>query len=152
MMRIKNDIAQRGRFGFTLIEFIVVITIYALFTVALTPFVRMIKERASLINCANNLRRISLGLHLYAADHDEAFPQNLGALYPDYVKEAKAFDCPATAAIGTPEDPEYKYTAGLNESSSPKEIIAEDLEKNHKSSGRSILRINGSVEFMTRRR
>ena len=140
---------KRNR-GFTLVEFIVVITIYALFTVALTPFVRMIKERASLINCGNNLRRISLGLHLYAADHDEAFPQNLGALYPDYVKEIKIFDCPATAAVGTPEDPEYKYQAGLNESSSPKEIIVEDLDGNHKKAGRNILRINGLVEYVTR--
>jgi len=143
---------KRNNAGFTIVEFIIVIAVYALLTAALTPFVRMIKERASLINCANNLRRISLGLHLYAADHDEAFPQNLGALYPDYVKEIKVFDCPATAAVGTPEDPEYKYQPGLKESSSPKEIIVEDLEKNHKSSGRSILRINGSVEFMTRRR
>ena len=140
---------KRNR-GFTLVEFIVVITIYVLFTVALTPFVRMIKERASLINCGNNLRRISLGLHLYAADHDEAFPQNLGALYPDYVKEIKIFDCPATAAVGTPEDPEYKYQAGLNESSSPKEIIVEDLDGNHKKAGRNILRINGLVEYVTR--
>lgn len=143
---------KRDNAGFTIVEFIIVIAVYALLTVALTPFVRMIKERASLINCGNNLRHIGLGLHLYAADHDESFPKDFGALYPDYVKEVKIFDCPATAVIGTPENPEYRYQAGLTEASSSKAVIVEDLEASHKRSGANILRINGSVEYVTRRR
>jgi len=133
--------------GFTIAEVLVVIAIFLIMIAALGPFVRMAKIRAHNLNCANNLRKLSLGLHAYAVDHNDEFPPNLGALYPNYVEEIRAFDCPASRSIGTPDNPDYRYMAGLTEISSPKEVIAQDLDNNHKRSGKNALRIDGSVTW-----
>ena len=113
----------------------------------LTPFVNMTRGQAQQINCAKNLRKISLGLHAYAADNKGAFPQNLTALYPNYVDDKNVFNCPASKIDGTPEKPDYKYTAGLNEDSPAKNIIVEDMEGNHGRSGKNVLRVGGSVDW-----
>ena len=136
--------------AFTLVELSVVICIFIMMIIFLTPVVAIIKERAHTINCANNLRKISLGLHIYAADHSDAFPASLGELYPNYVKDERAFDCPASKGVGTPEKPDYNYTAGLTEISPESEVIAYDLDDNHKGRTRTILRINGSVEWVSK--
>ena len=127
--------------AFTLIELLFAILVFLLMTAILAPFVQMAKERASKVICANNLRHISLGLHVYAADNNDAFPAGLAALYPNYVLDNKNLTCPAGNAG-------YKYNAGLTESSPQKEVIVEDIDGNHNRSGRNILRINGSVEWV----
>lgn len=142
---------KRKNKGFTVIELLVVVGIFFLMTSVLAPFVKMVRERAHIITCGNNLRQISLGLHNYAADNNEAFPTELKALYPNYVESEKTFDCPAAGAIGTAEKPDYKYRAGLTEASAGAETIVEDLDGNHKKAGKNILRINGSVEFVSNR-
>jgi hypothetical protein len=111
----------------------------------------MAKARSGRMQCANNLREISLGLHAYAADHGDAFPAALGELYPNYVTSAAVFDCPASKALGTAKSPDYSYAAGLKESSDPRQAIAADLDGNHGKSGKNILRIDGSVEWIGRR-
>ena len=131
--------------GVTIIEFVVVITAFLLIIGALTPFVNMAKARSRRLGCANNLRKISLGLHSYAADHNDSFPAALEDLYPVYVDTEKIFDCPATRNVGTKEKPDYKYTPGWTELTSPKETIVEDLDGNHKGCGRNILRVDGSL-------
>ena len=138
--------------AFTLVELAVVIAIFLIMLLALAPFVHIAKERRNRINCAGNLMKISLGLHSYAAEHDGAFPPNLAALYPNYVPDENAFDCPATKMAGTKDKPDYIYTAGLTELSPLKEIIVQDIDGNHKKSGKNILRINGSVEWADIRR
>lgn len=137
--------------GVTIIELVVVVSVFLLIIGALTPFVNMARARSLRFHCANNLRKISLGLHAYAADHDDSFPTTLGALYPQYVDSEKAFDCPAAKNVGTKEKPDYKYTFGLTESAPPKEIIVEDLDGNHKKYGKNMLRVNGSVEWVSSR-
>ena len=109
--------------GVTVIELVVVIAIFLVMVTALTPFVRMARNRALAIKCADHLRNISLGLHRYAADHDDNFPKGLVELYPNYIDDEKAFDCPANKKIGTPASPDYDYTPGLSESSPPKETF-----------------------------
>jgi len=138
--------------AFTLIELLVVIGVVLLMIVGLTPFVQMTRERAHRINCANNLRQISIGLHTYAVDHNDAFPATLGALYPNYVDDEKAFDCPSSKTIGTHISPDYSYTTGLTETASPKDIIAQDANGNHKKAGKNVLKVNGSVEWASSRR
>lgn len=138
------------RNGFTLIELVMVVAVFLLTISALGPFVRFAKARAYNIKCANNLRHISLGLHSYAVDHDGAFPQNLGSLYPNYVQDQASFNCPASRTTGTPAQPDYKYIPGLSETSPLKETIAEDLDGNHRN-GKNILRIDGSMEWAPRR-
>lgn len=140
------------RSAFTIIELAVVAVIFFIVIAALTPFVNMAKTRWGRMQCANNLREVSLGLHAYAADHEEAFPASLGELYPNYVTNMAAFDCPASKEIGTNARPDYSYAAGLKESSDMKEAIAADLDGNHKKSGKNILRIDGSVEWVRRRK
>lgn len=134
--------------GVTLVELLIVITVFAITFALLTPFVNKMRDRANIIKCSNNIRLISLALHMYAADHNEAFPPALGDLYPDYIKEEKVFDCPAAGAIGTAEKSDYEYIAGLTEASGPTEVIVYDRDGNHKKLGRNILRVSGSVEWV----
>lgn len=143
---------MKRKAGFTLIELGVVAAISLLVITALAPFIRMAKLRANRIDCANNLRKISLGLHMYALDHGDAFPAGMGALYPRYVEDPNAFDCPASKKKGTAGDPDYDYKSGLTEASSQKEIIAQDIDGNHKKSGKNVLKIDGSVGWAAGRR
>ncbi|MBU1809111.1 MAG: DUF1559 domain-containing protein [Candidatus Omnitrophica bacterium] len=133
--------------GVTIIEFIVVVIAFLVIIGALTPFVNMARARSRSKACANNLRKISLGLHSYAAGHNDSFPAGLGELYPVYVDTEKVFDCPATKNIGTKEKPEYRYAFGLTELTPSKETMVEDLDGNHKRDGKNILRVDGSVEW-----
>lgn len=144
------DIRQRstGRRGFTIVEVSVVVVVFLLIITALTPFVRMVRARSARFACADNLRELSLGLHAYAADHNDAFPQTLGELYPNYVASRKAFDCPAARGAGTPEKPEYVYKGGLTEYSSPRETLLADTDGNHGKSGRNIVRLDGSMDWV----
>ncbi|MDD5423523.1 MAG: type II secretion system protein, partial [Candidatus Omnitrophica bacterium] len=105
--------------AFTLMELLVVVAICMATLIVLTPFVQIAKARARKINCANNLRHISLGLHSYAADHNGAFPQTLGELYPNYVEDQKSFDCPASKSVGSPAGPDYIYVQSLTENAPP---------------------------------
>lgn len=134
--------------AFTLVELLIVIVIFVLTFASLTPIVNKMKERANIIKCSNNVRLISLALHLYAADHGESFPGNLSALYPDYIKNEKIFDCPAGGKRGTIELPSYEYVAGLTESSGGTEVILYDRDGNHGKLGRNLVRVNGSVEWI----
>lgn len=134
--------------GFTIMELAIVVAIFMVMILLLMPFVRMTRTWADRVNCANNLRRLSLGLQAYAAGHSGAFPARLGELYPSYVTNLKAFDCPASKHIGAPADPDYGYTAALTKHSSGGEIVAQDKDANHGRSGRNVIRINGSVDWV----
>ena len=134
--------------GFTIMELLVVAAVFFIMIGALAPFVKMAKARAVKMQCANNLREISLGLHAYAAEHNDVFPAKLSDLYPNYLRDEKVFDCPASKTEGTSKSPDYSYAANLRESSDLKEAIVADLDGNHKKSGKNILRIDGSVAWV----
>jgi prepilin-type N-terminal cleavage/methylation domain-containing protein len=138
---------MRRKRAFTLVELLLVIAIFMITFAALTPIVNKMQERAHMIKCMNNARSISLALHMYAADHGEAFPKALGALYPDYIKNEKIFDCPASAVRGTKESPGYEYVAGLTESSDGSAVVLYDKEGNHSRFGRNVVRVSGLVEL-----
>ncbi|MDD5136543.1 MAG: hypothetical protein PHX20_01405 [Candidatus Omnitrophica bacterium] len=133
--------------AFTVVEVLVVACAVLAMIVILAPFMRMAKDRANKIYCANNLRQISLGLHKFALDHNGVFPDNLGALYPDYVTSGTVFDCPGKKHSTVKSGPDYIYRAGLTESSASDEIIVQDSEANHAKSGKHIVRVDGSVEW-----
>ena len=125
----------------------IVVTVFVITFALLTPFVNKMRERSDMIKCSANVRLMSLALHIYAADHDDAFPPDLGSLYPGYVREEKVFDCPASKFTGTAAKSDYEYISGLSESSGPSELIIYDRDGNHNSLGRNVVRVNGAVEW-----
>ena len=134
--------------AFTIIEFLIVACVVLAMIALLAPFVNITKARATKIYCANNLRQISLGLHKYSLDHSNVFPGSLGDLYPNYLSDQSAFDCPASKSLGTKDAPDYVYKPGLTESSPPGTVIAQDKDENHKKAGMNLVRVNGSVEWL----
>ena len=107
---------MRGTRGFTLIELLVVIAVIGILAGLLLPVLGMAQESGRRTACANNLRQIGLGLHLYAADHAGALPLGpqgantmttikeatvadamdaLGRLFPRYVADGRLFKCPS---------------------------------------------------------
>lgn len=85
--------------GFTLIELLVVIAIIALLLAILTPSLSLAKRYSKAVVCGANLRRIGVGLSLYAQDNRDFFPRAL-----PLVGGAASFSKPADWDIPWPSD------------------------------------------------
>ncbi|HZL14364.1 MAG TPA: prepilin-type N-terminal cleavage/methylation domain-containing protein [Verrucomicrobiae bacterium] len=82
-MKISQErLRQRSRFlksvGFTLIELLVVIAIIAILAALILPALSGARMRAEGIFCLNNTRQLALCWRLYAEDHEDVLPYNLG--------------------------------------------------------------------------
>ncbi len=65
--------------GFTLLELLVVVFIIATLAALLLPALSDAKERGRATVCLNNLRQLGLATHVYAGEHDDLLPYNMGA-------------------------------------------------------------------------
>ena len=70
MKHIKTN--KRGGFG--LIELFIVVAVLAIFAALLLPALAKAKQKAQRIACMNNLKQISIGYRIWAADNGDQFP------------------------------------------------------------------------------
>ena len=70
---------NQAKTAFTLIELLVVVAVVGILASILLPALGGAKEKGRAILCLSNLRQVGLALHLYAGDHDDELPFNMGA-------------------------------------------------------------------------
>lgn len=113
--------------GFTLIELLTVIAIIAILAAILLPVLGRARENGRRTSCSSNLHQLALAVNLYKqdnkvypADQGEAPPAGfwygtndtsgdgagLGSLFPEYIGQKKAFNCP-DSDVSDPKDPLY---------------------------------------------
>jgi len=88
-----RSLFSKGNIAFTLVELLAVIAIIGILAALLMPAFGGVREKASRVKCANNLRQCGVALFAYAGEHNGELPASAGVLpntpasraYPDYI-------------------------------------------------------------------
>lgn len=110
----------RSKGGFSLIELLTVIAIIAILAAIIFPVMSTVKRRAQTVQCMTNLHDIAMAMKLFQQDNRQypatltgyvqldaggniiPFERSRGdGLYPEYVKNIKAFHCPLSLTTDT---------------------------------------------------
>ena len=75
----------KARRGFTLVELLVVIAVIAVLIALLLPVLSSAKAKARQTICLNDLRQISLGIHLYLDDQNNGSPGNTNTAHSPFL-------------------------------------------------------------------
>lgn len=98
MLRRTDD--KAGRYGFTLVEILVVVAILGILTAILFPVFATAREKSRASACISNYHQVGLAIHMYSDDFDGYTPPDGGSfsgLIADcrpYLHTDAVFSCP----------------------------------------------------------
>jgi prepilin-type N-terminal cleavage/methylation domain-containing protein len=113
---LRREEWQRGT-GFTIIELLIVIGIIAIVLGLIIAAVARARSAARSATCLENLRQITIGLHLYATENHDRFPDPQGAqtswesVLQKYLetRSTTLFLCPSDGELGPATGSSYDW-------------------------------------------